>query len=57
MIACSVPEISPGVGFCDEDGGIGYSSSWKNKPKQFEKGTYFTDLKSFAAIVISLNFT
>ena len=33
MIALLVPEISPGVGFCDEDGrtdedgGIGYSSS------------------------------
>ena len=28
MIAHSVPEISPDVGFCDEDGRIGYSSSW-----------------------------
>ena len=33
MIVRSVPEISPGVGFCDEEdgrgrGGIGYSSSW-----------------------------
>ena len=33
MIALLVPEISPGVGFCDEDeededGRIGYSSSW-----------------------------
>ena len=31
MIALLVPEISPGVGFCDEDGGIGYSSSWIGK--------------------------
>ena len=33
MIARSVPEISPGVGLCDEEdgrgrGGIGYSSRW-----------------------------
>ena len=31
MIARSVPEILPGVGFCDKEDGrgeIGYSSSW-----------------------------
>ena len=37
MIALLVPQISPGVSFCDEDGrtdedgGIGYSSSWIGK--------------------------